>query len=58
MAVGLILLWPTLFWLDGDTPEAQEYAHLTGEYKALEKALSAKCTNGLEKPVQAAGAAG
>lgn len=38
MAVGLILLWPTLFFIDGDGPEAQEYGRLKGEYEALEKA--------------------
>ena len=54
MAVGLVLLWPTLFWLDGDTPEAQQYAHLTGEYKALEQAMNTKCAGGVEKPTQQA----
>lgn len=44
MAVGLVLLWPTLFWLDGDTPQAQEYARLSGEYRALEQAMNTRCT--------------
>jgi hypothetical protein len=36
-AVGVILFWPVLFWLEGsDTPEAQEYAQLRGEMLALE----------------------
>jgi outer membrane murein-binding lipoprotein Lpp len=43
MTVGLILFWPTLFWLDGDTPEAHEYARLTGEYKALQEAMNKQC---------------
>ncbi|MEZ5814728.1 MAG: hypothetical protein R3E13_08460 [Alphaproteobacteria bacterium] len=38
MAAGLILFWPALFFIDGDTPQAQEYARLKGEYEALEKA--------------------
>ena len=34
--VGILLLWPTLFWLEGsDGPEATEYAQLKGEYEAL-----------------------
>ena len=37
MGVGLVLLWPALFFIDGDTPEAQEYARLKGEYEAIEK---------------------
>ncbi|MGH9425353.1 MAG: hypothetical protein ACRD2L_03485 [Terriglobia bacterium] len=37
MAVGLILFWPTLFFIDGTGPEAQEYGRLKGEYEALEK---------------------
>lgn len=36
-AVGVILLWPVLFWLEGsDTPEAQEYAQIRGEMVSLE----------------------
>lgn len=36
-AVGLILVWPALFWLEGsDTPEAQEYAQIRGEMLSLE----------------------
>lgn len=36
MGVGLILFWPTLFFLEGgDGPEASEYAQLKGEYEAL-----------------------
>lgn len=37
MAVGLILFWPALFFLEGgDGPEAAEYARLKGELEALE----------------------
>ena len=37
MTVGLILFWPTLFFLHGNGPEAQEYGRLKGEYETLEK---------------------
>ena len=36
MAVGLVLFWPALFFLEGgDGPEATEYARLKGQYEAL-----------------------
>lgn len=35
-AVGVVLFWPTLFLLDGDTPQAAEYARLLGEFEAIE----------------------
>ena len=37
MAIGLILFWPSLFFINGNGPEAQEYGRLKGEYDALEK---------------------
>lgn len=45
MAVGLILFWPALFFLEGgDSPEAAEYARLKGERETLEKvAIEKKC---------------
>lgn len=45
MGVGLILFWPTLFFLEGgDGVEAQEYARLKGERTALEiVAVRRKC---------------
>ena len=45
MAVGMLLLWPTLFFLEGgDGPEAVEYSRLKGERDALEKlAIQKKC---------------
>jgi hypothetical protein len=43
MAVGLILFWPALFFLEGgDGPEAAEYAQLKGEAEALERVAIAK----------------
>jgi len=51
MGVGLVLLWPTLFFLDGDTPQAVEYARLQGEFDALEKAAIQKdCHITVERP--------
>ena len=39
MGVGLILFWPTLFWLEGgDDYRAQEYSRLKGERDAIERA--------------------
>jgi len=44
MGVGIILFWPTLFFLDGDGPQAQEYARLKGEFDALERSrIQKKC---------------
>lgn len=47
MTVGLILFWPTLFFLEGgDGPEASEYSRLKGEYEALRKSsIQKKCEN-------------
>lgn len=46
MGVGLVLFWPTLFFLKGDGPEAQEYARLKGEHQALEDTYVRKnCAN-------------
>ena len=42
MGVGMLLLWPTLFWLDGDGVETEEYAKLKGERVALREAAAAK----------------
>lgn len=42
--VGLILFWPALFFIDGDGPEANEYARLKGEHEALQRAsIEKKC---------------
>ena len=38
MGLGMILFWPALFFLEGDGPEAAEYAQLKGDFKALRKA--------------------
>lgn len=51
MGVGLILFWPTLFFLDGDTPQAAEYARLKGEFDALEKtSIQKNCSIKVDRP--------
>ena len=42
MTIGLILFWPTLFFVDGNGPEAAEYGRLKGEHEALEKVSNQK----------------
>ena len=43
MGVGLVLFWPTLFFLEGgDGPEAAEYSRLKGEREALEQSAIQK----------------
>jgi hypothetical protein len=43
MGVGLLLFWPTLFFLEGgDDVRAGEYARLKGEKIALEDASTMK----------------
>ena len=48
MAVGMILFWPTLFFLEGgDGPAASQYSQMKGEFEALRKASTMKkCMNG------------
>ena len=48
MGLGLILFWPTLFFLEGgDDVRAQEYSRLKGEVEAMhEVATSKKCELG------------
>ena len=42
MTVGLILFWPTLFFLDGDEDGAIEYKRLKGESEGIHQAAIAK----------------
>lgn len=52
MGVGLVLFWPTLFFIDGDGAETHEYARLKGEFEALEKvAIQKNCGIEIERPV-------
>ncbi len=54
MAAGLILFWPTLFFLEGgDGAEAVEYKRLRGEYDALQK-VSIKKNCGIDFNIQQA----
>ena len=55
MTIGLLLLWPTLFFLEGgDGPEAVEYSRLKGEYDAIhQSAIGKKCDMRLITPPQA-----
>lgn len=51
MGVGLVLFWPALFFMEGDSPQAHEYTKLKGEYEALEKAaIEKKCSIDEENP--------
>lgn len=51
MAVGMVLFWPALFFLEGgDGPEAAEYTRLKGEWDTLEQvAIQKKCAIDLPK---------
>jgi hypothetical protein len=40
--IGVVLFWPALFFIDGDTPEAAEYARLKGEFEAMQTSSSQK----------------
>lgn len=54
MGVGLILFWPSLFFLEGgDGPDAAEYSQLKGEYEALRKtSVEKKCSIMAKSPEQ------
>jgi len=41
-AVGIILFWPALFFIDGDGPETYELARIKGEMDAIEVAAIQK----------------
>ncbi len=55
MGVGLILLWPVLFFLEGgDGAEAMEYARIKGERDAIEKrSIEQKCAIEFQKTAAA-----
>jgi len=43
MTVGLLILWPTLFFLEGgDGPQAAEYSRLLGEEETIQKMMVQK----------------
>ena len=44
MAVGMVLFWPSLFFIGGDKGNASEVARLKGEMQAIEQAnISKNC---------------
>jgi len=44
MTVGMVLFWPSLFFIGGDKGNAAEVARLKGEMQAIEQAnISKKC---------------
>ena len=44
MGIGMVVFWPTLFLIEGNGPEANEYAQLKGQYEALQQAaIQKKC---------------
>lgn len=45
MGVGLVLFWPTLFFIKGDGVSAAELGRLKGEFDTLEKVSVAKNCN-------------
>lgn len=54
MAIGMVLFWPALFFLEGgDGPEAAEYGRLKGEKEALERvAIQKQCGMVAANPVE------
>jgi hypothetical protein len=51
MTIGLILFWPTLFFLDGDEDGAIEYKRLKGESEGIHQAaIASKCDLRLMAP--------
>jgi hypothetical protein len=42
MGVGLVLFWPALFFIKGDTQTAGEVARLKGEMDAIQQAATAR----------------
>lgn len=53
MAVGMILFWPALFFLEGgDGPEAAEFGRLKGERDALERVAIQKECGIIFQPIQ------
>lgn len=45
--VGMIIFWPALFALGGNTQQEAEYGRLKGEYEAIQQAAIAKKCSGM-----------
>jgi hypothetical protein len=57
-AVGIVLFWPSLFFLGGTKQQEAEYARLRGEYDALQSvAIAKKCQSVVPSPAPAKPAA-
>lgn len=55
MGVGMILFWPSLFFIKGDGTTASEIAQLKGQMNAVEQAsIAKKCNIAFEKTAPAA----
>lgn len=56
MGVGMVLFWPSLFFLKGDGTTASELAHLKGQMNALEEAsIKKKCNIKFNKDEKSTG---
>lgn len=52
MAVGMILFWPALFFLEGgDGADAEVYADLKGQMEAVQQASRRKQCKGVPRPL-------
>lgn len=48
--VGVVLFWPALFFIDGNSQGASEYTRLKGEFNALEQiAIEKNCNLQIKK---------
>jgi hypothetical protein len=55
MGVGLVVFWPALLFLDGDGPQASEYARMKGEHDAVQQVATRKnCITAMAPPAPAA----
>ena len=50
--LGLVLFWPALFFIDGDSPEGAEYARLKGEFEAMQQSSTQKRCNIAVQPIR------
>ena len=50
MAIGMVLFWPSLFFLEGDTGREGELARMKGEVEAIETvAITKNCNKALQQ---------
>ncbi len=49
--VGLLLFWPALFFIEGDSEQANEYSRLKGEFNTIEQVgIQKNCNLQIYKP--------